>query len=280
LTGNGPLISVIMPVYNAAPFLEEAIRSISRQTERNWEFIIVDDGSTDETGVILERALKADDRIRIVINDQNIGLTRSLNRALDLASGEFIARQDGDDASLPERFKKQIACLRENPKVAAVGCAFEVMDVDGTELSVSRPPEDREVIRRLLKKRNPLAHGSLMFRKAALDSCGRYNEFFRTAQDFDLLRRLAMTNDIVSLPEVLYRLRLAPASVSLAQNARRYHLLKALHLIKSDRTIHAREEIRKAGAPSLHSLALFFFSWLPGSLRSALLSGRRLLERF
>lgn len=183
-SSNDPAVSVLMSVYNGQNFLRQAVDSILGQTFADFEFIIIDDGSTDATPDIL--AGYTDSRIRRVRNPGNIGLTRSLNIGLEMARGRYVARMDADDESLPTRIEEQVAFLDANPGVAVCGTAALV-----NGRPVSRPGEDA-VIRSLLPFSPCLTHGSVMLRAAVLREHGlRYNEAFARAQDYELWYRLS-----------------------------------------------------------------------------------------
>ena len=189
-----------MSVYNGERYLVEAIESILNQTFTDFEFIIINDGSTDGTADIL-RSYK-DRRIRI-FEQSNIGLTRSLNRGVALARGEYIARMDHDDLSMPERFARQVAFLDAHPEVGVVGTACLVYnEVRGIEWKYAVATSDDECRRDLIKG-NQFVHTSVMMRKSVLQAVGAYNEAYRYLQDYELWVRLAGRTRLANLPEVL-----------------------------------------------------------------------------
>ena len=207
-----PSVTVLMSVYNGEYHLREAVSNILRQTFTDFEFIIFNDGSTDGTQAILTSY--DDSRIILVQNETNLGLTRSLNKGLRLARGKYIARQDADDVSLPERLEKQVAFLERNPQVCLVGSAIAVLNSANeavTELIL--PTSDKE-LQSLLLKRNPFCHGSVMLRRTSVEQLEGYRETFFRAQDYDLWLRLAEIGQVANLPEVLYQWRFAPEAVS------------------------------------------------------------------
>lgn len=207
-----PIVSVVMAVYNTERFLDEAIESVLAQTFRDFELIIVNDGSSDASAGMLSSWAAKDSRIKIVTNEKNIGLTLSLVKGVGLATGEYIARMDADDRSRPERFERQIAALKQNPKLGCVGSNVVLMNEVGQptkKLDLTHPH-----LREALGKRNRLVHGSLMFRRSALEAVGGYSSEFVLAQDYDLLLRLSEKYEIAVLPEVLYELRRSAESLS------------------------------------------------------------------
>jgi glycosyltransferase involved in cell wall biosynthesis len=139
-----PRISVVMSVYNGEKYLRQAIESILQQTYTDFEFIIIDDGSTDSSREIIQSY--DDKRIRLVINEQNIGLTKSLNKGIRLAKGEFIARMDADDISLPQRFEKQVAYLDSHPEVGVLGTYANIIDHRGKIINNIIFPTEHETI--------------------------------------------------------------------------------------------------------------------------------------
>ena len=205
-------VSVLMSVYNGERYLRAAINSILSQSFGDFEFIIIDDGSEDGTWRVLTSY--ADPRIRLVRNEQNLGLTRSLNKGLALARGRYIARQDADDISMPQRFERQLSVFMRNPNAAAVFTAFNYIDENGEVKGTVYPPTDSQLIRESLFHVNPLCHGSAMMRREAVDSVGGYDISYATAQDRDLWLRLSDCFALEAIPEVLYQLRVYATSVS------------------------------------------------------------------
>jgi len=210
MTG-APAVTVVMPVYNGGRFVREAIESILRQSFTDFEFVIIDDGSTDDTPGIL--ASFTDPRIRTLRNDARLGLPRSLNRGLAVANGELVARQDSDDRSHPDRLAAEVAFLRANPEVALVGTQVRVIDKRGR---ISRPPAwwratTEAGIRFQSLFDNPFVHSSVVFRREAV---GSYDESFATAEDFELWSRVAAAHPVRNLPQALVDLRMHAESTA------------------------------------------------------------------
>ena len=201
-----PTVSVIMATYNDFATLEDAIKSIVNQTFGNFEFIIVDDGSTDGSSEIIERWSKQDNRIRVIIQSQNTGLTLALNNALEVARGKYIARQDADDVSLPERLSMQVKSLNENKNLVLIGSDFECMLDNGDYLTTIRNSQKRNIKKKLLK-RNEFVHGTAMFPRLINNERVMYDPLYKRAQDYDLWLRLSELGEINILPNVLYRFR-------------------------------------------------------------------------
>jgi O-antigen biosynthesis protein len=201
-----PKVSVIMSVYNGAKYLESAIDSIISQTYRNFEFIIINDGSTDDTSRIL--ASYHDDRIIILNNSQNIGLTKSLNRGIASSRGELIARQDADDVSMPERLKYQVEYMDAHPGTGLLGTCVKWIDAEGAISGDGIFATKPDRIQAELLSSIPFLHGTFILRRSCMNEMGMgYNEEIPVAQDCDLLFRISERWDIANLPDFLYQHR-------------------------------------------------------------------------
>jgi len=211
-------ISVVMAVYNGTRFLREAIESVLGQSFADFEFIIVDDGSTDETPEIL--ASYADPRIRVLCNHENLGLAASLNRGIETARGEYLARMDADDISRAQRFAGQVDFLEQHPEVVLLGTAYEKIDEQGRVVGRGDPPLANNELQTALPLHNRFCHGVVMMRREALIRVGGYDEAFEQSQDYDLWLRLAELGEIANLPEYLYAWRRHPGGVSRLQESR------------------------------------------------------------
>jgi hypothetical protein len=211
---NEPLISVVLPVYNCAQYAREAVQSILAQTFSNFEFIIIDDGSTDDTPNVLRGC--RDPRIRFV-TQKNLGLAFTLNRGLELARGRYIARQDADDISLPDRFGRQISFLETHPSCALVGTWAEIWCEREKTGRVHRHPSDSATLKFELLFNNPFVHSSVMLRKSAIEQVGPYaSDGFRETEDYELWSRIARQHDVANIPEVLQVYREVRGSLSRA----------------------------------------------------------------
>ncbi|MBI3160554.1 MAG: glycosyltransferase family 2 protein [Chloroflexi bacterium] len=210
-----PEITVLMSVHNGAATLPEALAGALAQTWRDFELLVIDDGSTDATPEMLSRF--TDPRLRVVRNERNLGLTASLNRGLALAQGEYIARMDADDISLPERLARQVRFMKSHPEVAVCGTWVQTF---GEREEVWRFPSKHEELRCEMLFENVLAHGSVMLRCAALEAHDlRYDERLVRAQDYDLWARLSRHAALANLPEVLLRYRLHAGQAGAADGA-------------------------------------------------------------
>jgi glycosyltransferase involved in cell wall biosynthesis len=208
-----PRVSVLMAVHNGEKYLPEAIKSILSQTFTDFEFLIVDDGSTDRTAEIINSYQDA--RIKLISNPQNVGLTRSLNRGLDLARGEYIARMDSDDISVPERLAKQLTHMDTHREVAVCGTWAKDIDAEGKVTGVRETPVGEDLEREYWRP-SPIIHPSAMIRRAHLNGL-RYDDQIRYAQDFDLWLRLKPHHKLANLPEHLLLYRVHSDSITLAR---------------------------------------------------------------
>ena len=204
-TQTSPLVTILMPVCDGEQFLREAIDSILVQTFTDFEFLILDDASADSSRSI---ALGYDDpRIRLLANDRNLGVTRTLNRGIQQARGRYVARMDADDVSMPERLERQVAHLDANPDCAAVATFSQIIDADSVpqgEVCADLSPEELD---RQLQLQNRIVHGAVMMRTDVVRRLGAYDETMKRSQDYDLWLRISDEHAIHILPEFLYSWR-------------------------------------------------------------------------
>ena len=206
-----PGVSVILPVYNGERDLAQAIESILAQTFADFELIIVDDGSTDNTASILEQYAARDQRIRVLRNSVNRGIGPTLNRGIESARGEFIARQDADDWSIPGRLALQVAFLRDHPDHFLVGSQIRVLREDNASARITHYPLDHEAILEAFIHGCCIGHGSVMFRRIprmmyTWEGC--------PAEDYELWTRMIRLGKFANLAECLYHYRLWHNSIS------------------------------------------------------------------
>lgn len=199
-----PVVSVVMPFFNAAEFIGQAVRSVLDQTFTGFELIAVDDASTDASRRTLEEF--ADPRIIILGNRGRLGVAASLNRGLDAARGKYIARMDADDVCMPARFASQVRFLDQNPAICV--CGTWVRRFGGGRSYTLRFPVGRECVRSYVLLGNPLAHPSVMFRRDELLAKDlRYDESCSAGQDYDLWVRASVSVGMDNIPEVLIKWR-------------------------------------------------------------------------
>ena len=206
--GDPPSVSVVMPVRNASNYLKYSIESILEQSFGDFELLIVDDGSADDSAEVLRRYADADSRIRLTVR-ANAGLVPTLNEMLRAARGEFIARMDADDVALPNRFKDQLDFLRTHPDIVCVGGAYMRIDEKGRRLMRINLKQDHESIQKdALSGNCQLCHPSVMMRRNAVLTAGGYDKRWEYAEDLDLWLRLGEIGRIANLPQVILNYRL------------------------------------------------------------------------
>lgn len=212
-----PKVSAIMAVYNEAEYVSTAIESVLEQTFDDFEFLIIDDGSTDETPEIIEHYAGLDDRITYLPNHSNKGLPASLNKGIEHASGKYIARMDADDISLPRRFEEQAKYLDKRPDAHVVGSYTRLITKNGEFISEKSYPQGGRSPEQLKKQGPCVAHPSVMMRMSSLLHVGSYREPFTYAQDLDLWIRMSRKfgEDFLQIvPEPLIEYRLTPGQYS------------------------------------------------------------------
>jgi glycosyltransferase involved in cell wall biosynthesis len=207
-----PTISVVMSVFNGERFLCEAIESILSQTVSDFEFVIIDDGSTDTSATILASYQQRDHRVR-VYRQENIGLARSLNRGCGLARGNYIARMDADDVAHRDRLLWQLEFMEAHRTIGLVGGAVEFIDATGKGLSLARQPLKDCEIRRALDDSCVFWHPTTFIRKEVFDSVGGYRKV-GDAEDYDLWLRIADKSELANLDAVVLKYRIHPYQVS------------------------------------------------------------------
>ncbi|HIH96832.1 MAG TPA: glycosyltransferase [Thermoplasmata archaeon] len=218
---TNPKISVVMSVHNGEKYLKEAIESVLRQTYQDFEFIIVEDASNDKTDKILKSF--DDPRIKIIRNQENLGLTKSLNKGIKAAKGKYIARMDADDISIPHRFEMQVEFLEKNTDYAVVGSSYYQVNENGKVISIVGVLTTDSDIRNGLKRQNWFGHGSVMMRKDAVLKVEGYDERFRYAQDYDLWLRIAENYKMANLEEPFYCWRSTQSSISKEKESEQRH---------------------------------------------------------
>lgn len=210
LNASNPQISVVMSVYNEENFIGAAIKSILIQTYPHFEFIIIDDGSTDSTGEIIKSF--NDERI-IYKKIENVIFSKALNVGISVAKYDLIARMDGDDIALPERFEKQISFLKNNPDVKILSSAYAFFIGDSVT-QIYHPFQEDSEIKRKLNYQNPLTHPGIMFNKAHAAKYNFYNESLDCFEDVDLWQRMRADTKFKNLDEVLILRRLKENSLT------------------------------------------------------------------
>jgi glycosyltransferase involved in cell wall biosynthesis len=233
-----PVITVLMPVYNCAAYIESAVRSVLDQTYTDFEFLIIDDGSTDDTR---KKILQFNDERIIFFPRKREGLVGQLNFGLKWARGEFVARTDGDDIMLPHRLRIQLRFLESHQDVGVVGSSFIKIDAKENRIGIERFPSTDKDIRNALPVYNPISHPSVMYRRSPVMNVGGYRDEFFPVEDLDLWLRLSTSTTFSNIDDPLMLKRVEKNSVT----ALRQKETKAIHLLLglqylNDQMRHAR----------------------------------------
>jgi glycosyltransferase involved in cell wall biosynthesis len=246
-------LSVVMPVHNALPYLDEAIASVLGQTKKDFNFVIYDDASTDGSAASLQSWAERDSRIELHSGDRNLGPAASSNEVVRFASSRFIARMDADDVSTPDRLERELNILMQNPDVGLVGSLCEVIDSEGRLL---REPDLWRLRRKSWSK--PFPHGSIMFRRELFDEIGGYRDECEFWEDLDFVVRASHQTRILVLPRPLYRYRQSSSCTRLASNQRRVEdaidlRYRAVGLLSENRDRGQSIETERTAAESRNS---------------------------
>ncbi len=224
-----PQISIIMPVYNGELYLEKSLNSIKNQTFSDFEFLIIDDGSTDRTPEILKKYASCDSRIRI-LNQNHQGIVKALNLGIEESRGLFIARMDADDIALPDRLEKQYNKINSSPDIVALGTSITMIDPGSRKLrNCFSATENQEIVELLIRgKGSAIVHPTALFRKDALQKIGGYREKYKHVEDLDLYIRLSEVGQLANLGEILLHYRLHEQSANLIRINEQSALTKEL----------------------------------------------------
>ncbi|MFQ1003232.1 glycosyltransferase family 2 protein [Modestobacter sp. SSW1-42] len=240
-----PRVSVVMPVYNGARFLEAAVSSVLAQSMADLELVVVDDGSTDETPAVLARFAAQDPRV-VLVTRQRGGIVAALNAGLARATAPLIARMDADDVMTPDRLSRQLAFLDEHPELVGVASDYELIDEKGASRGAVRSPlRSVDAVEAYMRRGLPVvfAHPTVLVQKAAVEQVGGYRADYRDSEDVDLFTRLIDSGrHIVVQPEELLRLRVHGHSIS-AGATRRQLMLNDLIVLNSARRRSAEPEM-------------------------------------
>ncbi len=213
---TAPAVSVVMPARDAEAYLREAIGSILAQTFRDFELLVLDDGSSDGTAAIADESARTDPRVR-VIRQEKRGLIATLNRGCAAAQGPYLARMDADDVALPQRLERQVAFLERDRATAVLGTAMRYLGSEGPLPGLLAHPAGPAEIRRTLRDYSCIAHPTVLMRRDAFEEAGGYRPAFLHAEDYDLWLRIAERHDLANLTEPLLYHRLHRDQVSFAQ---------------------------------------------------------------
>lgn len=220
-----PLLSIILPVFNGGKYLRDAIASILSQTFKDFELIILNDGSTDSSLEIIRSLASQDPRI-VVVNRENRGLVATLNEGIALAKAAYIARMDADDIALQDRLIQQIQYMADHPQVVALGTGYTLIDEDENLIKSFRPESENNKLQSLaLERSTPICHPTAIFVKSAFCSVGGYREHAYLAEDLDLWLRLGEIGEIRNLPEVHLYYRQHGASISESKQEKQLQIM-------------------------------------------------------
>lgn len=209
-----PLVSIVMSIYNPEIcLLQESLKALFTQTYSNIELVIVNDGMNSEEEQILLKVIQDYQNVQYLVNETNIGLTKSLNIAISKANGDLIARCDADDISDINRIRKQVECFLKRDDLGLLGTWFKVINSDGASINYE-PTGPKENLLSLMFERNPFCHSSAMFRKDCFEEVGGYEESYRVTQDLDLWFRIAEKFDIDILEENLIERNIGQHTIS------------------------------------------------------------------
>ncbi len=226
---DAPAITVLLPVYNSQQYLREAVQSVLNQTFKDFEFLIIDDGSTDSSPEIISDFARRDPRIRVV-SRPNKGLTQTLNEGISLARAPLLARMDADDLCMPRRFEKQIAFLNSRPDCVLVGSRVLLIDPEAMPIREMCLEQHHLMIDEAHLHRGwPVVHPAVMMRLAAVKQVGGYRDEFNTLEDLDLFLRLAEIGQLANLPDTLLHYRQHFASVTHSKEQKQMEIRQAIY---------------------------------------------------
>ena len=245
---NPPKVSVIMPVYNAERYLQASIDSILRQTYQDFEFIIVNDGSTDNSQVIIDHYAAIDNRI-IAIKQSNKGVVSTANHAISLAKGEYISRTDADDVSFEHKIEDLLKCAEKNPKAIVICGSIEVIDERSEYVYRDLVPVRDADIRNAFYLRNPVPNGATLIKKTAIEAVGGYADVF--AEDCHMWIKLLQIGEFAGTGTFVYKWRMNPKGLTLSNNSMSIKKCKEYieELWSTRLPVHTtRSDIRKTGS--------------------------------
>lgn len=257
-----PKVSVMIPVYNAERYLADAMRSVLAQTFTEFELIVVDDGSTDDSLEILRSFEGCDERVQ-VISRPNTGYVTALNEMIDTSRGVYLARMDSDDIAMPDRFERQVRYLDENPECVAVGSDALLIDADGDPLTTWRFERTAEELDGLhIKGIGPrLVHPVVMLRADAMRQLGGYRVEMESAEDMDLWLRLAEIGELANLDATLIQYRVHPKSVTHTSRSKQDELMVRIHNDACARRGIEPTPIDTAPSGKKHDLVSYYRKW-------------------
>jgi glycosyltransferase involved in cell wall biosynthesis len=239
-----PRVSVLMPVYNSAAYVRDALASIRDQSFRDFELIVIDDGSSDESVALLEAFAAQEPRMRL-IKRSNRGLIATRNQLLEEASGEFIAWMDSDDLSHPDRLKHQVAAFDSDDSLVCIGSNVELIDPEGEYLGFENYPQDHEAILAEQMLGSGLRFPSTMQRRSVAIGVGGFREPFHMGEDFDYLLRIGESGRMANLPDRLYFYRQHLVSICSSLGANWPVYREVILSLASERRRHGTDRLQR-----------------------------------
>ncbi|SRR5258706_835555 len=211
---KSPKVSVVMPVYNCEKYVGAAIESILNQTFEDFEFIIIDDASSDKTYSVVKGFARRDKRIHLFRNRKNLQIANTLNKAISLARSDIVVRMDADDFSYPRRIEIQYSFLVKHPKVAIVGTNMDIMDNNGYIVSKREYLTESKALKKTSFRYSPFAHPSVVFRKHVFEEFNGYDPTMVPCEDIDLWFKIGSKYEFANIPQTLIKYRLIISSNS------------------------------------------------------------------
>jgi glycosyltransferase involved in cell wall biosynthesis len=254
-------VTVLLPVYNGEAYLREAIESILSQSYADFELLVIDDGSTDQTPEILAHYAAVDPRVRVLQHYPNRGVAFALDRGLNEAHGLFVAQIGADDEALPGRLQKQVDFLTSNPDYVLVGGYLRIIDARGRAIGLRRYPATDAQLRTKMLLYNPFGAPSVMFRKKEALAAGGFTVRFWTCEDYDFILRLAQRGKIANLCEPLTSYRLHDNAIKATQTSR-----QLLDTVRTKRTAYKEYGYRETASARFLNFAQDVAAHLPGGL--------------
>lgn len=247
-----PLVSILLPTYNGANTIETAVASVLRQTYKNWELLILDDGSGKETKNVLKKLARFDPRIHVITNTTNMKLTRTLNKGLDLAKGKYIARIDDDDEWIhPQKLQMQVNFLEENKDYSLIG-GWATLSGDKRGTYKTKTTYD-EILKSMLIK-NQFIHSTIVMKKTSL----RYPKQYPSSEDYALWIKMMIRGEkVANLPTMLIRYSVSKSSIS--QNGKRTQVRSTLKLLVNSCRKPFRYRFYQLFLGFIHNLSRFIF---------------------
>jgi glycosyltransferase involved in cell wall biosynthesis len=242
MAAQDPKVSIIIATYNREAFVIEAIESVKKQTYADWEMVIIDDASTDGTEKVIKTYIDKDTRIHYFKNKQNLGISKTRNRGIDLAKGEYLATLDSDDIWLDEdKLKKQVEFLDINKDYALIGGGIMYIDTHSRHIRKMLYPIYDSIIRNIMLQYNPFPHSTVLMRKTAVVSVGKYDEAMKACEDYDLWMRLGAKYKFTNIPKVLAGYRVHGGNIS--RNKKLSMAATVLELVKKYKKYYKRPTI-------------------------------------